>query len=207
MRKIIILALMSISLMACNNDNEKAMQDALNKAGIKISQQDSIIAAQSYKCNYVLTYRVDTIDFLVDHDTIVRFPYDTTKTWDGKIGHPVFILRFDSAKGSWVTATKNGYRGFAKTLHFKNKSNVYMDSILASVYKTTFYSSLIMRTDVDTLGFVQDRDVNGKLIASGKFTPISRTKKVCRQIFVHSYDLKKDYYNLYNAPKNENKIY
>jgi hypothetical protein len=71
MKKIIFGTLMLISLSACTDPNQKALKEALDKANITISKQDSALAVNSYRCNYFIDDAHDTIyEKIVGRDTI-----------------------------------------------------------------------------------------------------------------------------------------
>jgi hypothetical protein len=56
-----LFAILTVGFISCTDTNA----DALKQAGIQLSQKDSIIAQQSYRCNYTFSYIVDTLDFVV----------------------------------------------------------------------------------------------------------------------------------------------
>jgi hypothetical protein len=190
MRKIIILALMSISLMACNNDNEKAMQDALNKAGIKISQQDSIIAAQTYRCNYIITYVVDTAYLKTTNGVLDKCIGNRDSIFVNKVGYAVVDTM---AHGRWwvnnigVTSYSNscGYLKKSFTIKLKNATTHQIDSTILSIYSKTYELVLISKT-------------YGVYSTDYKNMP-TKTKNLFRHTYVSSSSVLKDYNNLYNV--------
>jgi hypothetical protein len=187
MRKIIILALMSISLMACNNDNEKAMQDALNKAGIKISQQDSIIAAQAYRCNYIITYKLDTAYLKTTNGVLSPCKGNRDSIQIPRVGLYAVMdtVVYQFATPPPYVGIQNTFstRGGTYTFRIKNATIHQLDSALASTYSKNYELKLIDKSYA---------------YGGNKIVEI-KSKNLFRYTYVASHAINKDYNNLYNV--------
>jgi hypothetical protein len=108
-KTILFLILAVVTLSACENQNEEQLKKALKDAGVVMTSQDSIIAQRSYKCNYLLSYRLDTL-YMVYVD-----------------GMPRRVL---------LAAPSSNFRGayLAKDISYKNMTQYQIDSVLVVLY-------------------------------------------------------------------------
>jgi hypothetical protein len=193
-KQLFAILLLTLALVSCNNDNEKAMQEALNKAGIKITQQDSIIASQTYRCNYILTYTTDTTYYVLRNDSLL-----TKSTAPKNYGNSEFTKTFSGIIA--LQASHYKAQGYAFRLHYPSKSPVIkkeyknftvyqLDSTVLQIrknikqYKTTMTVPRYTGTD----GWVFNENI--KVTTEDEYVEVNV-----------SITVEKNYENLYNAPK------
>jgi hypothetical protein len=184
-KQLFTILLLALALVSCHDDNEKAMQDALNKAGIKITQQDSIIASQTYRCNYILTYTTDTTNFELKNGVLI--PSTITTTMDGTPATYAYHwlpggVGFWSSKGypTSSSATKREY---------KHMTVAQMDSIVLSLRKLNVKKYNAMIT-----AYYESKDT------IGKFNFATRLEYVEVNL---THTVEKNYNNLYNIQKQQ----
>lgn len=182
------LLAISLALLSCTDtSNEKAMQAALNKAGITISQKDSIIAAQTYRCNYIVKYVVDTAYLKTNPDgSLVKCNGYRDSMEVPNVGYAV--------KDTLITLYSQTHyggrfdrRSSSITKKLKNATLNQLDSTLQKIYSDAkdYRKESVLTADLTKKPYVN------KTVTLFKYT------------YVYSYAITKDYDNLYNVKSAE----
>jgi uncharacterized lipoprotein NlpE involved in copper resistance len=131
-KAILFLILAVVTLSACENQNEEQLKKALKDAGVVMTSQDSVIAQRSYKCNYLLSYRLDTIYL---------------ETVGGSQRRVLIYTKAYYNRGIYV----------AKDISYKKMTQYQMDSVLVALYNKEDFKSV---TTTMTANFLTSDSTN-----------------------------------------------
>lgn len=167
---IAVILAFSLVLISCSDNNEQALKNA----GIELNQRDSVIAMQSYRCNYTFSYEVDTIDYCMVNGQKID-SIDITNA----------VYKFD-VNGNGISWSPLRQIYLSPNIELKKYTTWECDSLISKIYIE----------NTKNIGIIAK---NGYRTSKGILNPKLTTKDVYRTIKVSSHKLEKNYINLYNV--------